>query len=73
MFFKIKCWLQFVISLSKVGINSDNTQIFFAKEDSIDESVRLQLIGFDVASGEAFATVGAQDVDGNARLDASVL
>ena len=35
--------------------------------------MRLQLIGFDVASGEAFATVGAQDVDGNARLDASVL
>ena len=41
--------------------------------DAHDESVRLQLIGFDVASGEAFATVGAQDVDGNARLDASVL
>ena len=58
---------------SAVGMNNDNTQIFFAKEDSIDESVRLQLIGFDVASGEAFATVGAQDVDGNARLDASVL
>ena len=32
--------------------------------DAHDESVRLQLIGFDVASGEAFATVGAQDVGG---------